>query len=368
MNETAPRVLMVGTSLGGRGGVSAVVSVLREDGLFEREAVRYIATHVDGNRFDKARGFLRGLWKAARTCFLDRPAIVHVHAASHASFLRKSFVLLLARLAGSKTIFHLHGGGFRQFATQEAGPVLRRWIRHTLEASSVVITLSKGWAVFVNDFAPRARVEVVPNSVPLPALSPAPFSSPSTSLAVPGEPGRVLFLGRLEAAKGIVELLEAGALLAPRFPGLRLVFGGDGDLAFVRRRAAELGILDRVELLGWVDPQARDAQLERAWVFCLPSHAEGLPMSMLEAMAARRPVVVSAVGGIPETINDGVDGILVPPRDARALAAALARVLDDEALRSRLAHAARASIERNYSTEVVCGKLAAIYNQLAGVR
>ncbi|WP_156885561.1 glycosyltransferase family 4 protein [Massilia niastensis] len=357
MKSTAPRVLMVGTSLGGKGGVSAVVSVLRDDGLFEREAVRYVATHVDGSRFAKAGGALRGFWQAARACFPNHPAIVHVHAASHASFLRKSFVLLLARLAGSHTIFHLHGGGFRRFATQEAGPLLRRWIRHTLESSSVVIALSSGWAEFVREFAPRARVEVLPNSVPLP---PPPAGE--------GEPGRILFLGRLEAAKGIAELLEAGALLAPRFPELRLVFGGDGDLDGVRRRAAELGILERIELLGWVDARTRDAQLARAWVFCLPSHAEGVPMAMLEAMAAGLPVVVSAVGGIPETISDNADGLLVPPRDPAALAAALTRVLGDAALRARLAHAARASIERHYSAEVVCGRLAALYNQLAGER
>lgn len=357
MKAAPPRVLMVGTSLGGRGGVSAVVSVLRADGLFERESVRYVATHVDGSRYAKARGALCGFWQAARECFLHRPAIVHVHAASHASFLRKSFVLLLARLSGARTIFHLHGGGFRQFATEEAGPLLRRWIRHTLQASSVVITLSEGWAGFVRGYAPGARVEVLPNSVPLPPLP-----------AGNGETGRILFLGRLEAAKGVADLLEAGAALAARFPALRLVFGGDGDLDGLRRRAAELGIAERVELLGWVDARTRAEQLERAALFCLPSHAEGLPMAMLEAMAAARPVVASAVGAIPETIRDGVDGILVPPRDPAALAEALARLLGDAALRARLAHAGRATIETNYSTDVVCGKLAAIYHHLTGGR
>jgi glycosyltransferase involved in cell wall biosynthesis len=283
---------------------------------------------------------------------------VHVHAASHASFLRKSVVLLIARLAGSETIFHLHGGGFRTFATREAGPLLRRWIRHTLERSSVVIALSEGWAGFVHEFAPRARVAVVPNAVPLP-----PRPDPARE-----ESGRVLFLGRLEAAKGVFELLEAGARLAPRHPQLRLVFGGEGDAQALRRRAAELGIADRVECPGWVGPRARDAELARASVFCLPSHAEGLPMSMLEAMAAGKAVVASSVGGIPETVRDGDNGLLVPARDEEALAAALARVLGDAALRARLAQRARATIEGHYSTEVVCGQLSAIYRELAGAR
>jgi glycosyltransferase involved in cell wall biosynthesis len=352
---------MVGTALEGRGGVAAVVSVLRRHGLFERESVRYVATHRDGPPLVKARLLLSGVWQTLVACAGGHPAIVHVHAASHASFLRKSIVLLVARLAGCKTIFHLHGGGFRTFATEEAGTLLRRWIRHTLEASAVVITLSESWAQFVHGFAPRARVAVVPNAVPLPAL-------PALDRAVPG---RILFLGRLEAAKGVYELLEAGARIVRETNGpspLRLVFGGEGDAQGLRRRAAELGIAERIELPGWVGPEARDAQLAQASVFCLPSHAEGLPMSMLEAMAARKPVVATHVGGIPETLRDGDNGLLVPPRDEQALARALARLLGDDALRDRLAERARATIEQHYSTEVVCGQLSAIYRELAGAQ
>jgi glycosyltransferase involved in cell wall biosynthesis len=287
----------------------------------------------------------------------QHPAVVHVHAASRASFVRKSIVLLIARLAGCKTIFHLHGGGFRQFATVEAGALMRRWIRHTLEASSVVITLSNGWAGFVRGFAPQSRVAVVPNSVPLPGPS-----------NVQPEPGRILFLGRLEAAKGVFELLGAGAMLAGKFPSMRLVFGGEGDAEALRKKAAEFGIADRIELPGWLGARERDEQLARASVFCLPSHAEGLPMSMREAMAAGRAVVASSVGGIPETIVDGDNGLLVPPRDAAALAGRLEQVLGDEALRARLARNARVTIEQHYSTEVVCGQLSALYRELAGTQ
>jgi glycosyltransferase involved in cell wall biosynthesis len=349
---------MVGTALEGRGGVVAAVSVLRDAGLFERERVAYVATHADGSRALKARRALAGFCHTATTCLFRRPAIVHAHSASRASFMRKSLLLLIARRAGCKTIFHLHGGGFRQFADQESGTLMRRWIRHTLERSSRVIALSDGWADYLRGFAPRARVAVLPNSVPLPAL-------PDPALR---EPGRILFLGRAEAAKGIDELLEATARLASRLPGLRLAIGGEGDLARLRRRAADLGIAGRVELLGWVGQEARDAELARASVFCLPSHAEGLPMSMLEAMAAGRAVVVSRVGGIPETIRDHDNGLLVPPRDVPALAAALAQVLEDGALRERLARRARATIEQRYSLDVVGEQLASLYHELAGAR
>ena len=353
---------MVGTTPEGRGGVASVVSVLRRHGLFEREDVRYIATHRTGPRLARAAGALGGMWRVLlaclRACLGGQPAVVHAHVASRGSFLRKSLVLLVARMSGCKTIFHLHGAEFREFSTQEAGRLLRRWIRHTLERSSVVIALSESWAQFVRAFAPGAKVAVVPNAVPLPPLAP-----PDAEV-----PGRVLFLGRIDTSKGVFELLDAAAALAQRYPGLRIVIGGEGDAEGVRRRAAALGIGERIELPGWIDAQVRALELARASVFCLPSHAEGLPMALLEAMAARKAVVACGVGGVPEVLRDGDNGMLVAPRDASALAAALGSVLGDAALRTRLGKQARATIEQHYSTEVMCGKLSAIYRELAGAR
>lgn len=362
MKARAPRILMLGTAPQGRGGVAALVSVLQAGGLFERAAVRYVSTHREGGILAKLGAAASGFWHAARACLFEHPAIVHAHASSGASFARKSLLLLLARASGSQTIFHLHGANFVHFSTIRSGALMRRWIRHTLERSSLVIALSESWAAFLRGYAPRARVAVVPNAVPLPKRA----GDRSATRAV--EAGRIVFLGRLESAKGLVELLDAVALLAPRFPALRLVVAGTGECAPWRAAAVARGIGDLVELPGWLDGAARDAELARATVFCLPSHAEGLPMAVLEAMATGCATVASTVGGIPEVLVDGENGLLVPPRDAVALAAALARLLDDADLCARLGDGARRTVEQQYSTEAVCGRLAAIYNDMAGAR
>lgn len=350
----APRVLMIGTALSGKGGIAAVVSVLDQDGLFEREGVRYLATHAEGSRARKAGVALSGFWRTALACMTERPAVVHAHSASHASFFRKSLLLLIARRCGARTVFHLHGGGFRDFATKESGPLARWWIRHTLEASSVVIALSDGWAGFLAGFAPGARVRVVPNSVDVARLA----------SGCAEEADRILFLGRADTPKGVYDLLAAVAALAPSFPKVRLAVGGDGDLARLRTRAAQLGIADRLEVLGWIGAADKADQLARAAVFCLPSHAEGLPMAMLEAMAVGKAVVVSHVGGIPEAVADGDNGLLVAPRDVQALTAALSRLLADSVLRRRLGERARQTVAERFSTAVVIGKLAGVYREL----
>jgi hypothetical protein len=151
MTARAPRVLMPGTAPEGRGGVAALVAVLRAGGLFEQARVRYVSTHREGSFFSRLEAAARG------ACLWRRPAIMHAHAASQPSFARKSLLLWLARCAGCQTMFHLHGGGFRQFTSIRSGLLMRRWIRHTLERSSLVIALTEGWAGFVRGFAPRAR-------------------------------------------------------------------------------------------------------------------------------------------------------------------------------------------------------------------
>jgi phenylacetate-CoA ligase len=329
------RVLMFGTSLDGRGGIAATVAGWRAAGWFARDGVRYVPTHVEGAAGAKLAVFLR----AVATLLRARPAIVHVHAASDASFFRKALLLAIARARGCRTVFHLHGGGFQAFAVRH-----RALVRHTLAHSSAVLALSDSWAAYLRTLAPGAPVTVLPNAVALPPL---------TGDGV--DAGRILFLGRLEASKGLHELLAAVALLVPRYPNLRLVLAGSGPMVVPRA--------EHIVLPGWIDDARRAEELRRAAIFCLPSHAEGLPLALLEAMAAGKAIVATSVGAIPEALASGA-GLLVPPRDVPALAAALATLLDAPQLVADLGRRARAIVAARYDTAVVGAGLAALYRQL----
>ena len=166
-------------------------------------------------------------------------------------------------------------------------------------------------------------------------------------------------------------MLEAIASLtaqSPQMSQIRLAIGGDGDLDEIARAVEQLGLGAHVEILGWVGPERKEAELARAAIFALPSYDEGLPMSMLEAMAAAKAVVVTPVGGIPQAVSDGVNGLLVAPRDVAALAQALRSLIEDDALRQRLGRGARATIVERFSTDAVLGKLDALYRELGGIR
>jgi glycosyltransferase involved in cell wall biosynthesis len=156
----------------------------------------------------------------------------------------------------------------------------------------------------------------------------------------------LLSVGRLRAPKDFLTLVRAVALLEPG--SVRLRIAGDGpDRAALAGEIEHLGLGEMVELLGTRTDVAE--LLAAAHVFVLSSDSEGLPMSVLEAMAAGVPVVATAVGGIPELVADGETGRLVPPRDPAALAAALAAVSADPELRERMGDDGRARAEREFS-------------------
>lgn len=346
--------LMIGTDRTGQGGISSVVSVLERDGFLQRQNIAYLASHIDGTRWKKLSKAIETFFSVILICTVSRPSIVHAHAASRASFMRKSIFLGMARAFGCKTIFHLHGGEFHHFAESEAGFAKRWWIRRTLQKSTKVIALSGSWAEFLGRYAPASDICIVPNAVQ--------FNE--SAQTIQEESGRILFLGRPEKEKGIFELLSAVDLIKDDFPELKLAIAGDGDLAAIQRHVDEKGIGQFVEILGWIDSDQRAVELARATLFALPSYNEGLPMAMLEAMSAGKAIVVTPVGGIPETVTDSFNGLFVPPADATALSSAIKKLLTDETLRTTLGRNARQTIKSGYSTQTALEKLTAVYAEL----
>lgn len=348
-------IVMLGTDFETMGGVSSVIKVYREAGLFQRFPITYLVTHCDGASLRKLRVMVRAWCQFMLMLFSGKVGLMHFHVASRASFWRKSFFFWPARLWRVPTILHLHGAEFAVFYGVESGP-LRRWlIRMVFNQVSRVVVLSEGWKAWVLSIGVSTPVRAIYNPVTLPVR---------TVAWAEREPARLLFLGRLGKRKGSYDLLAALARLAPAHPSLRAALGGDGEVEQTAARAAELGIGDKVQMLGWVRADQKQAQLDQAAIYVLPSYNEGLPMSVLEAMAAGIPVVSTPVGGIPEAITDGVEGYLVPPGDIEALAQRLNQLLADPALAMRMGAAARHKVETMFSSAAVLPRVEQLYQEL----
>jgi len=208
---------------------------------------------------------------------------------------------------------------------------------------------------------PAERIEVVHNAVDLDRFRAAEGPRLRAELTGGEERPVVLTAARLDEQKGHPVLIRAAA----EIPEALFVLAGEGPRrAALQELAAELGIADRVLFLGHRTdiPEL----LAASDVFALPSLYEGSSLAVLEAMAAGRAVVSSAIGGTDELLTDGEDGLLVAPGDSPALASALRRLLGDGELRADLGRAARARAERDFSRGAMAGRVTAIYRRLLG--
>jgi glycosyltransferase involved in cell wall biosynthesis len=211
----------------------------------------------------------------------------------------------------------------------------------TARAADLALAPSQATATEIRRDYRVEEVGVIPNVTG--GLDVAPAGS------VAGEPGYLLFVGRLRIRKGVEVLLEALRELRGRFPGARLRIAGDGEhRAALERRVDELGLREAVSFLGSCDGPRVRTLLRGAVALAVPSIYEGMPLVVLEAMDAGVPVVASAVSGIPEVVVGGETGWLVPPEDPEALAGALAEILSDPAEAARRGEAGRRRVEERY--------------------
>jgi glycosyltransferase involved in cell wall biosynthesis len=286
---------------------------------------RFVALRQVRRDLNPARDLL-GLLELIVLIRRERPDLVHANS-SKAGVLGR----LAALVAGTRVrAFTVHGWAFKAYAG--AAAALFRWADRLL-APATTVTICVSETERAAGLAARtcraARTVVIPNAVDVERAPRA---------ALTGDPPRIVTVGRLAAPKDPLTLVRALPALGARDCSLAFV-GGGPEQPRVEAELRAHGLGDRVELLG----ERRDVPdlLAAADVFVLASRSEGAPLSVLEAMAAGLPVVASAVGGVPELVAAGETGLLVPPGDPAALAAALARLLDDATLRRRMGAAGR---------------------------
>ncbi|MHB1297049.1 MAG: glycosyltransferase [Gemmatimonadaceae bacterium] len=287
------------------------------------------------------------LWQLVRTW---HPDVIHAHW-----FTPQGVVAaLVSRLSGVPFVLTTHAS---DVSIWERVPVVGRWVvrralprAHRITAVSTQ-TLARARRFFTEDewaaIVPRTRV--IPMGVALAGTSPARASHGGRGVDSTCAP-IILFIGRLAAKKGVPVLVDAVARL--QRPDVRLVIAGSGpEREAIGRAVVRAGLAGQVEFPGFVSGEAKDALIERASVIVVPSvetdggDAEGLPVVVLEALAAGRPCVATDATGAADVITSGENGWLVPQRDPDALAGALREVLGlDDAARASVAARAKASM------------------------
>jgi glycosyltransferase involved in cell wall biosynthesis len=283
-------------------------------------------------------------------------ALVHVHHSSYISFWRKAPLFAMAMLMRKPLVVSLHGGAFKEFYSGLPTPA-QRWQRRVMRYACRYLVLTESWRAWALQVEPRARVEVVPNIAPqIPADVPTyPVDAINPSL---------LFLGRVEPLKGVPELIAALALALEAGARWNLVLAGEGAIEQTLEAARQKGLPPEVvRCVGWVDGEEKSQLLRACSAVVLPSHIENMPVAVVESFAYARPVVATRVGGVPDMVSDGRDGMLVSPRNPTELADALVSLwkIGGKA-RSVMGLAARCKCEQFYSANSLLERLDAAYS------
>ncbi len=351
-----------------KGGITRVIELIGAH-LPGHICVRFIATFncytgdteatraERGSRFGQALVFLLAFVQTLIHA-LARRTIFHVHFAGRGSLLRKGVLCVMLRSLRCRYLVHSHAADTNLFSPW-LPMACRRLILWGIGGAGRVIVLSQFWHDYYSSLLnlPAERVLLLPNPADLPKS--IPDRSRRKGL-------RILFLGRVGMRKGAYDLIRAFAALPE---GIRkcchLTLAGDGDTDEARILAQELGCAQRVTMPGWVGKGAVERLLVDSDVLVLPSYAEGMAMTLVEAMSWGLPVVTTSVGGAGEFLEQGRNCLLVAPGDVGGIRDAIANLAGDPDYRLQLGLAGRVTISR-FNIDTYISTLSALYEELAG--
>jgi len=351
------KVVVIGPSIERtKGGMATVLKgIMDSDHEAHGFQTTLLTSHVEGSTSEKLTVFVKCLF---RLIFMSKVSLVHLHTACDASFYRKAILSKLCRIKGIPVFMHVHGADFDSFFRQ-AKSSRKKWIKQTMVSCSRVIVLSDFWKRFFEQELQLKNVAVLYNAVDCDAFN--------QCITAPNNITKFLFLGRLGERKGVYDLLKAIDYVVNTRGKRNLEFylAGDGEIEQVTKEVNALGLSNQIKVLGWVNDEMKANVLSLADTVVLPSYNEGLPVALLEAMAAGKVVLSTTVGGIPDLILENENGFLIQPGDINALANRIDYITDHPDHIAQISKTNQAKIMRDYNLTNINNQLFSMYQERA---
>lgn len=341
--QTLPKVLVVATSRKTRGGITAVVKAHETGSQWKKYHCRWIETHRDGNSVRKILYFIKGFFSFL--FFLPSYNVVHVHMAA---VLRKLPFIFIAKLFHKKLIVHLH-------VPDPNTTILSRkknLYGYCFKCADIVIALSSQWKQLLTQTYNINNVRVLYNPCP------------RVHRQYRMDSKIILFAGTISERKGYHDLLLAFSKIAHLHKDWSIVLLGNGEIHEGKEIARKLGMADQIYFKGWIDGSEKEKEFQEAAIFCLPSYAEGFPMSVLDAWAYGIPVICTPVGGLPDVIQEGKNSLIFNPGDVDKLAEQLLYIIDNDVVRFKLHRASCELSDNVFNVDVINKQLDDIYRSL----
>lgn len=346
----ASKVLFLGVSMKTKGGMTAVLVSYKKyiDGM------RFIPTWKLGNKIVKAWYATQALVRTWWLCNFDKHIkIVHIHGAANASFYRCRMFIRLAKKYNKKIILHEHAADFINFYNASND---KTNIVNTINTCDCLIVLSKSWKdYFASIGVVENKIYVLNNIVSPPEAENESHDDSKLHL---------MYMGEISNRKGAFDLLKAVSDNKEYFKDkLLLRMGGNEVDGNIKSYIKEHSLEDFVTYEGWISGQKKTDSLTWEDVYILPSYNEGLPIAILEAMSYSHPVISTPVGGIPEVVKNGENGILVQPGNIEEIANAIKRYIENPKIIKRQGNRAYIAA-KDFFPEKVFADLGKIYEAL----
>lgn len=344
-------VIMVGNYYKGNatGGMASVVRSYEP--YFE--SWNYLSSWRDISKIGKVYYAVSAyLTFATKMLFCPKYKILHVHVASSASFYRKAHFIKLAKLMGKKVIFHMHSAVFKEYFSESND---KEYLLKIMRMADAFVVLSQSWKdYYISIGVPANKVMVINNPVDYPKA----FEFENNA------PVRMLFLGELLDRKGVWDVLKALNDHKEELKGkLKFKIGGNKREQDVIDFIKFNNLSNLVEFEGWVAGDKKWKLLNWANLVILPSFNEGLPITLLEAMAYSCALISTPVGGIPEILTDGENGFMVTPGNSQEIAEAILQFVNDASKCEIMGKCSFAKV-KPYLPETVFKQLSDLYYQL----
>jgi len=355
-----PQVLMVGMHLRHtRGGITTLTADILNSELKKDLDFTYIASQAENRRgFGKLLVAASAALQFVGRCIYRRPDLVYVHIGSNASLYRESAFVAIARLFNLRVVSHFHAGDVQLYLARQ--PAFgKSFIRRAIGLSERVIAVSKESANQLAQLDPQLNISIIPNVIDTSAFR---RDEARNVQASEGSAVRILFVGAVGKLKGERDLIAALAVLRDTVPGIRASFVGFGAEGLAES-CREHGITEMIEHLGPVPMTERVGLYHRADIFVLPTYAEAMPISVIEAMAAGLPVVTTPVGGIPEIVDSGSEGYLVECGNIVQLAEKIRSLATSPDTRHRMGEAGKDRVRKQMDFDLYIDDIRTEINQ-----
>ncbi len=350
------KVLMIGPVPKKYAGISVISGMLID--FFEKKGIeyKYISTYRKGNIKDKLFIFGSSIFKLILLLFRRRFDIYHIHISAYGSFYRKLMVFLILKLFLIKNIiFHLNASDFELFLKK--GKLSEFFAKLIFKNSRGVLVVTPKWKeVIEKSLKINGKVFVLENPI---------ITSTFNRKISKSKKVKILYMGLVGERKGIYVLIK-GASFIKKDLREKIFFSicGNGEIEKARKEAEKHGVSDIFKFNGWISGDKKIEEFLSSHIYVLPSFREGFPVSILEAMASKLPIVTTPIYGMDYYLKDGVNSFFVKPGDAKGLAEKLSILIEDNELQRQMGEKNFELVKSTFDIEVVGNKLLSIYREL----